>query len=276
MDIGLFAQYLPLLAIVVATGVLGGFMAGLLGVGGGIVIVPVLYFLLGTYDVDASLRMKIAVATSLSTIVLTSISSARSHYKRGAVDMALLRSWAVPIFIGVVVGTVIGGFADGLVLTLVFAVMAMLVAINMLVRGNNSLRDGFPNGAVKAGSGVFIGLISAMMGIGGGTLSVPILTAFSYDIRRAVGTGAAIGFVIAVPGTIGYVLTGLGAAGLPPGSLGYVNVIALAALAPLTMLVAPLGTRVAHTIPKRALNYAFAAFLFLTSARMFVDIWQGL
>jgi uncharacterized membrane protein YfcA len=257
-------------------GVLGGFVAGLLGVGGGIVIVPILYFVLGGMGVDDDLRMKIAVATSLTTIVFTSLSSARSHYARGAVDFDLLKSWSIPVFIGVVIGTVTGGLVSGLVLTLVFAVVALLVAINMTLRAKSApLVDGFPNRVVKAGSGTLVGLISAMMGIGGGTLSVPILTAFGYDVRRAVGTASAIGFVIAIPGTIGYAIAGWGEPGLPVGSVGYVNLIALVALAPLTMLLAPLGARVAHAIPRHILSYAFAAFLCVTSLRMFFDIWQN-
>ncbi|RUT34747.1 sulfite exporter TauE/SafE family protein [Arsenicitalea aurantiaca] len=264
-------------AAMVFAGLMGGFVAGLLGVGGGIVIVPILYFVLGGMGVDDDIRMKIAVATSLTTIVFTSLSSAGSHYRKGAVDFDLLKSWGVPIFIGVVVGTAIGGAVSGLVLTLVFAVVALLVALNMVLRAQSApLRDGFPNRIVKAIAGFFVGSVSAMMGIGGGTLSVPILTAFGYDIRRAVGTAAAIGFIIAIPGTIGYAIAGWGEADLPAGSLGYVNLLALVALAPLTMLVAPLGARVAHNLQRRTLSYAFAAFLFVTSVRMFIDIWQGL
>ena len=271
------ATYGIWIVAMILAGVIGGFAAGLLGVGGGIVIVPVLYFVLGGVGVADSVRMKVAVATSLATIIFTSLSSARSHYKRGAVDFALLKSWGVPIFIGVVVGTVIAGRVAGLVLTMVFAVVALLVAVNMIARANHSaLVDDFPNIAVKSVAGFFVGLISAMMGIGGGTLSVPILTAFGFDIRKAVGTAAAIGFIIAIPGTVGYVLAGWGNADLPAGSLGYANVIALVALVPLTMLIAPLGARVAHVIPRKVLSYAFAAFLGVTALRMFIDVFQKL
>jgi len=264
------------IAAMVFAGLVGGFVAGLLGVGGGIVIVPILYFVLGGMDVDDDIRMKIAVATSLTTIIFTSLSSAGSHYRRGAVDFDLLKSWGVPIFIGVVAGTVFAGSVSGLVLTLVFATVAMLVALNMTLRANSSaLRDGFPNGIVKAICGFFVGSISAMMGIGGGTLSVPILTAFGFDIRKAVGTAAAIGFIIAIPGTIGYAIAGWGDPDLPAGSLGYVNLLALVALAPLTMLIAPLGAKAAHNLPRKTLSYAFAVFLALTSIRMFIDIWQN-
>jgi len=272
-----FLEYGSWLIAMAFAGLLGGFVAGLLGVGGGIIIVPVLYFVLGSMGVDDAVRMKIAVATSLTTIIITSASSARSHNKRNAVDKSLLKSWGIPIFFGVVAGTIIGGYANGMVLTLVFAAVAMLVAINMLVRGNKAaITDGFPNKFVKAISGLGVGLFSAMMGIGGGTLSVPILTAFNFDIRKAVGTASAIGFIIAIPGTIGYALTGLGVEGLPPGSVGYLNLYALAALAPLTALMAPVGAKVAHHIDRKTLAYSFAAFLIVTSLRMFYDSAQHL
>jgi uncharacterized membrane protein YfcA len=140
----------------------------------------------------------------------------------------------------------------------------------MLIRADNSkLVDGFPNQVVKALLGLFVGTISALMGIGGGTLSVPILTAFGTDIRRAVGTASAIGFIIGIPGTIGYIIGGWNAAGLPAFSLGYVNLAAFIAIVPTSMLMAPIGTRVAHSIPRRYLAYGFGAFLLITSIKMF-------
>jgi hypothetical protein len=266
-DYGVFA------AAMIFAGLLGGLVAGLLGVGGGIVIVPVLYFVLGGMGVDEGLRMKIAVATSLTTIIFTSLSSARSHHSKGAVDFGLIKAWALPIFVGVVAGTLFAAYVPGLVLTGVFAVVALLVAINMTLRARSpAIADDFPHPVFKALSGIFVGAISAMMGIGGGTISVPLLTAFGFDIRKAVGTASALGFVIAIPGTIGYVLAGLGAPDLPAGSIGYLNLIALVALVPLTMLVAPLGARLAHNIPRAALSYAFAAFLTLTAVRMGWDV----
>lgn len=266
-DYGVFA------GAMIFAGLLGGLLAGLLGVGGGIVIVPVLYFVLGSMGVDESLRMKIAVATSLTTIIFTSLSSARSHHRRGAVDFDLIRSWALPIFVGVVGGTLFGSLAPGKVLTGIFAVIALLVSINMILRaGKPAIADDFPHPALKFLAGVFVGAISAIMGIGGGTISVPLLTAFGYDIRKAVGTASALGFVIAIPGTIGYVVAGLGAPGLPAGSVGYLNLIALLALVPLTMLVAPWGARLAHNISRVTLSYTFAAFLALTAIRMAWDL----
>lgn len=269
----LISQYGAFIVAMCGAGVFGGLIAGLLGVGGGIIIVPVLYFVFGALDVPDGLRIKVAVATSLATIVVTSLSSARSHFRRKGVDTALLKAWVMPIILGVIVGTLVASMVGGWVLTVIFATVALMVALNMLIRGRNAkLTDGFPNRGVKYGSGAIVGLISSMMGIGGGTLSVPILTAVGYDIRLAVGTASAIGFVIAVPATIGYVLAGWTTSGLPPGSFGYVNLLAFIALVPLTTLFAPLGARIAHTIPPKALSYCFGAFLFITSGRMFYDL----
>ena len=275
MMLSFVAEYWVFFVAIVAAGMAGGLLAGLLGVGGGIVIVPVLFVIFTSLGYAGGLAMKLAVATSLATIVLTSITSARSHYRRGATDVALFKSWLIPIIVGVLIGTMIGGFADGRILTLVFAIVAVLVAAKMIfIRNGDAITSSFPNGAVKAGSGLGIGVISALMGIGGGTLSVPLLTAVGYQMRRAVGTSAAIGFVIAVPATIGYILTGLGVAGRAPLSLGYVNLPAFMALVPLTMIFAPIGARIAHSIPQKTLQYAFVLFLVLTAARMFYSIWK--
>lgn len=259
--------------VMIVAGLAAGILAGLLGVGGGIIIVPVLYQLLSVMGVDVEIRMHVAVATSLSTIIATSMVSVGSHHRRGAVDFALLRSWGPSIFVGVVVGTLVAGFVKGWVLTAVFATIALLVALNMLLRRQGTaLVQDFPNLATKLGLGGLVGFVSTLMGIGGGTLSVPILTTFGYDIRRAVGTAAAMGFIIAIPGTLGYIILGWGQAGLPPLSLGYVNLIAAAALIPCTALAAPWGARIAHAIPKRALQLCFAFFLALTSGKMFYDL----
>lgn len=261
------------LATIVASGILGGLIAGLLGVGGGIVIVPVFYHLLGLLDVDDNIRMHVAVATSLGTIIATSAVSVRSHYKRGAIDFSLLRSWGLPIFVGVMIGTAVGGYVDSSMLTAIFATVAFSVAIFMAVKRDGIKRyEDFPNGVVKGGLGLIVGGVSALMGIGGGTLSVPILTGYGFDIRKAVGTASAIGFIIAVPGTIGYVVTGIGVDSRPPFSLGYVNVAAALVLVPLTMAFAPVGARIAHAIPRRHLQVCFSIFLSATALSMFYGL----
>lgn len=270
------AQYGTWIVAMAATGLVAGFVAGLLGVGGGIVIVPVLDLVLAAFNVDISIRMKVAVGTSLATIVATSWASAKSHRQHKAVDFELLKTWGPMIFVGVVLGTLVAGLVDGRVLTLVFAVTALLVAANMIFRADNhKLRDGFPNAGIKAVLGMIVGLVSAMMGIGGGTLSVPILTAFGTDIRKAVGTASAIGFIIAIPGAIGYMIAGWGATGLPPFSLGFLNIAALIAIIPLSMLTAPWGAKAAHTVPRKYLAYGFGAFLVATSIKMFWSLAAG-
>ena len=273
LDVSL-TEALTLIAILVATGALAGIVSGLLGVGGGIVIVPVLFMVFLFLDIDESVRMHVAVGTSLATIIFTGFISARSHWRRGSVDMDLLKSWGPWIAFGVVAGTLIGGNVSGTVLTLVFAVIAALVAINMAFKPADTIKPRpMPKTPLKQVLATIIGLISVMMGIGGGTLSVPILSFFTYPIRLAVGTAAAIGLIIAIPGTIGYALFGLGAEGLPPFSLGYVNLAGLIAIIPSSMLTAPLGVKLAHAIPQLALRWCFAGFLAITSIRMITSLF---
>lgn len=251
------------------TGAISGVVAGLLGVGGGIVIVPVLYHILSSLDVDPGLRMHVAVATSLATIVVTSISSARAHYRRDSVDRDLLRHWAPFVLVGVLAGTATGGFVKGETLSLVFAAVAILVAVNMAFRPNAApVRHGLPRPGWQRLLAGGIGAVSAMMGIGGGTLTVPILGIFDYPIRRAVGTAAAIGLIIGVPGTAGYLYAGLGVAGLPPGNVGYVNLIGFLLIVPASYATAPLGARLAHAVDTILLKRLFALFLFASALRM--------
>jgi uncharacterized protein len=260
-------------AVALGAGIGGGILAGLLGVGGGIVIVPALYLALGLAGMDPAVTMQLAVGTSLATIVFTSLSSGLGHYKRGAIDMELLKLWAPSILVGVVLGALLGGLVSGLILVSVFATVALIVALDMIFRkGSEGLEPRSFSRAVWAVIGVFAGGISAMMGIGGGTVCVPVLNFLGYDIRRAVGTASAIGFLIGLPGAIVYALTGLGAEGLPPFSVGYVNLAAAAIIIPMTTTFAKVGVRLAHTIPHRALRLAFGCFLLLTSARMFYDL----
>ncbi|TNE38601.1 MAG: sulfite exporter TauE/SafE family protein [Alphaproteobacteria bacterium] len=258
-----------------ATGMIGGTLAGLLGVGGGIVIVPVLYNVLPFFGIEHEVLMHVAVGTSLATIIPTSISSARSHYRKGAIDTDLLKTWGPAIFVGVIIGTVIAGFVGSFVLTLVFAVLALIVAANMAFRpANLHVAESLPKSPLKEAIALFIGSFSAMMGIGGGTFSVPILTLFNYPIRNAVGTASAIGLIIALPGTIGFLLSGLDAPDLPVGNVGYVNLLGFFVIAPMTILFAPVGAKIAHTINASLLKKVFAFFLFITSMRMFYSFFS--
>lgn len=274
VDPGTLAQ---LAAIAVAAGVLGGLLAGLLGVGGGIVIVPALYFALSLLDMDPALVMQVAVGTSLATIIFTSLSSGLGHYRRGALDFELLRMWAPFILVGVVIGALLGGAVDGRVLMAVFACVAFNVALDMILRrpATATAPRSFSR-PVWAASGVIAGGLSSMMGIGGGTICVPLLNFLGYDIRRAVGTSAAIGFLIGLPAALVYIVTGWGKVGLPPLSLGYVNLLATAIIIPLTMTFARVGVRIAHAIPMRALRLCFGLFLGLTALRMAYDLYYSL
>lgn len=262
-------ELLPLIIGVVLTACLAGIMAGLLGVGGGIILVPVLFWMLSFTDFPAGLAIYMAVATSMATIVFTSVSSARAHHRRGAVDFGLLKLWAP----GLVVGAFLGGLAlkfispDGL--KLVFGVIGLLVAVNMALPRTLTLSEHLPaRRSVNVAISTVIGLFSALMGIGGGTLSVPVLSAFSVEIRRAVGTAAAFGMLIAVPAVIGFVISGLGVADRPPLSLGYVSLPAALIILPFTVSFAPLGAALAHRLEGAWIKRTFALFLAITALRM--------
>ena len=269
-------QLLPLVAAMLATGACGGILAGLLGVGGGIVIVPVLYLAMELLGIAPEHRMHIAVATSLATIVPTSIASVRSHHRRGAVDWPLARRWSAFVVAGAVTGGVIARHLRSESLTLIFAVIALAVALFMALRREGSyLREQLPGGAGGRLIPLGIGGFSTLMGIGGGTLTVPILSACNYPVRRAVATAAFFGLLISLPGVLAFVLNGLGIAGLPPFSLGYVNLLGFVLIAPMTVLCAPLGARIAHSIPPQVLRWLFTLFLLATSAKMFASALGG-
>ena len=265
---------LLLVLLMLGTGVVAGTLAGLLGVGGGIVIVPILFLVFEGLDFPDATLMQVAVATSLLTIIPTSIASARAHHARGNVDTALLRRWGPWVFAGALVGGLLSFVLSGDALRLVFGLVALVVAVNMAVPSQLVLGPHLPRStAAQGGTAGAIGTFSALMGIGGGTLSVPVLSAFSYPTHRAVGTAAAFGFLIAVPAVLGFVWSGLGEPGRPPLSLGWVNLAAAAVIFPVTTLVAPVGARIAHRLPAERLRLVFAIFLGLTALRM---LWSAL
>lgn len=251
------------------TGLLSGLLAGLLGVGGGIVIVPVLFSVFPLFGIAEGVQMKLAVGTSLATIIPTSILSARQHFARGTMDVALLRSLVPSIAAGVLAGTLAGVVATGDAHTAVFAVIAAAVALHMGFTGVDwRLRDSFPTGAPRHGIGAVIGGVSAMMGIGGGTVGVPILSMFGAPIRAAVATASAFGVVISIPATLGFIYGGWGDPRVPPLSLGYVNLIGCALIVPASLVATPWGVALAHSIRPVLLKRLFAAFLGLTVLRM--------
>ena len=276
MDIGsLSVGYLALFAIVLlAAGGCAGVLAGLLGVGGGIVIVPVLFHLFTSLGVDEAVRMHVAVGTSLATIIPTSIRSVMSHRKKDSVDFSILKQWSLAILLGVIVGSFIAIFATGRVLTLVFALVALVVSIHMAFGKEEWRIAKMPErGIFMNATAGLLGTFSTLMGIGGGTLGVPIMTLFGIPIHRAVGTAAGIGLLVSVPGTIGFVIAGFGEPLRPPFSFGYVNLLGFALIVPMTVFAAPLGVRLAHWLDRATLRRVFAVFLALTSFRMMLGLW---
>lgn len=265
-----------LLAGLTAAGLFAGLLAGLLGVGGGVVLVPALFELYGFLGVPEEVRIHSAIGTSLATIIATSISSIRAHKKRGSVDFGIVRAWAPGVAVGAVAGGVIANFVSGDGLTAFFACVAVLVALNMaLAPSHKPLRDGLPGPVGSAGIGTGIGTISSLMGIGGGTLSVPTMVMCAVTPTTAVGTSSAIGLVIAVFGATSFAVNGFGADGLLFGSVGYVNLIGFALIVPLTMLAAPWGARLAHALPGQRLKQIFACFLLIVAARMIYAVLNG-
>ena len=259
--------------MLLAAGAGAGIIAGLLGVGGGIVVVPVLFHLFTHLGVDESVRMQVAVGTSLATIVATAWSSARAHYKRGTVDPEFLRGYGPIIVFGVLLGSAVASMVKGPVLTAVFAVVALVVAAQLLFGSPHwKVGDSLPKGGLRVVVGTVIGALSAMMGIGGGTMTVPFMTMYGAPVHRAVGTAAATGFIIGVPGALGFVIGGWNAANLPPGSFGFVSLVGLALIAPTSMLCAPLGAKLAHRLNTVVLKRVFALFLGFTSVRMFWSV----
>jgi len=260
---------MQIVAAMGVTGFVAGILAGLLGVGGGIVIVPVLYFLFQSFGVDADIAMLVAVGTSLATIIATSISSVRSHHKKGGVDWALLRKWTPAVVIGVVAGTVLASVLKGQVLTVLFSILAFIVALRMLLSSSSGhVAEKLPGQPLETIYAFIIGFISVMVGIGGGSISVPILSAYNYPMRKAVASASGFGLVIALPGAVGFIVSGLGAEGLPVGSIGYVNLLGFALIVPMTVLCAPLGAKIAHSVNPLFLKRGFAFFLLLTSIKM--------
>jgi uncharacterized membrane protein YfcA len=268
---------LAILAVVLlGAGAVTGVLAGLFGVGGGALMVPVLFEVFGALGLDDEVRMPLAVGTSLAVIIPTSIRSYRGHKARGAVDGALLRAWAVPIVAGVLLGALIARYADPLVLQVVFVTVAGLNAIK-LISGTTRLNvsDDLPKGAGLRAYGGLIGLLSSLMGIGGGQIANIIMTMHGRSIHQAVATSAGIGVLISIPGALGYVAAGWGRAGLPPDALGYVSLLGLVLFAPTTVLTATLGVRLAHGLSRRKLELAFGVFLALVCLRFVWAIVTG-
>jgi uncharacterized membrane protein YfcA len=259
-----------------AGGLVTGFFAGLLGIGGGAIIVPVLYELFRITGVDDSIRMTLCVATSLAIIIPTSVRSVRSHWRRGAVDAGVIKSLGPWVAAGAIVGVFIASHAPPNFLKGVFVASTLFIA-GRLAFGNGAAAEsarlpGLPwDGLAGAG----IGLISTLIGIGGGAYITAYMRFFGWPIHKAVATAAGFGPIIAIPAVIGFMVEGWGLPLLPPLSLGYVSLLGLAVIAPVSVLAAPLGVRVAHRLSRRTLEYVFMTFLLLVAARFLVSLVFG-
>jgi uncharacterized protein len=266
-------ELVMLVAALIVAGLAAGFLAGLLGIGGGGVLVPVLYEVFRILDVDPAIRMHMVLGTTLAIIAPTSLKSFAGHRAKGSVDLALLKRVAPWIVIGVVVGILTAKASSGTFLKWVWVISAGLVALKMaLGREDWRLGDELPPRPWPEIAAGAIGFISTLMSIGGATFVVPLLTLYGRPILSAVATASGIGPLIALPGVVGFAWAGWDAPGLPPLSLGFVSLVGMAIVAPLSVYAAPYGVRLAHNIPRRWLELAFAAFLASVSLRFLIDL----
>ncbi len=261
-------EYLPFIAALLAVGAGAGLIAGMFGVGGGIIMVPAMYYVLNALGYS-DFAMHAAVGTSLMVIVATSLRSLSAHAKRGAVDFRILRGWAPWIVVGTLIGTAIADFTPGRGLTGLFGVVEVLLAAQFFFgRPDWKLADQMPGQPLQGLLGSFIGFLSSLMGIGGGVFGVTLMTFYGRTIHQAVATAAGFGVAIGLPGAIGYMVAGLDAEGLAPFSVGYVNMAAFVILAGSAVFLAPVGAAIAHKLNANHLRKVFAIALFFLGANM--------
>ena len=267
-------EVIGLALALVASGAVAGLLAGVFGIGGGAVLVPVLYQFLTWLGVDEAVRMHISVATSLGIIVPTSIRSFLAHKQRGAADLDLLKSWLIPVPAGAVVASLVAAYVSGDGLKGIFAGIAVIVGLRMLFnRESWKIGNDIPGNPVRAICGGLIGFFSTLMGIGGGVMNNTFMTLFGRPIHQAVATSSGTGVLISIPGVIGMMWAGWGAAGLPAFSLGYVNILGVALIIPITTFAAPFGVKIAHALPRRYLEIFFGLFLLSVAARFAWSLW---
>jgi uncharacterized membrane protein YfcA len=273
MEIISNAELINLLVVLAAAAAVAGFMAGLLGVGGGIVMVPALYYAFTVLDFDIVTRMHLSVGTSLAIIIPTSIISTMTHKEYDAVDFKMVKSFGVFILAGVICGTFLAVNLKTPALVLFFSIFALMVGLFFIFLREKLVDNPKKISAVvKNISGVIIGFISVPLGIGGGSLMVPFMRTFGYDIRKSIGTAAAVGFLIAVTGTITMITGGKIIDNVnTPFSIGYINLLGFAVFVPVTMVMARIGAKVVHKIDKKLLSKIFGIFLILVSMRSFIE-----
>lgn len=255
----------------IAAGAVTGLLAGLFGVGGGAMIVPVLYEVFRVIGVPEEVRMPLAVGTSLAVIIPTSIRSYRAHLAKGMVDTSIIKVWAVPVVLGVLGGSFVARYAPPDLFKAVFVAVAFASAMRLLFASDRwKLGDTLPGAFLMRIYGVIIGVLSSLMGIGGGQLSSLFMTFYGRPIHQAVATSSGLGVLISIPGALGYIYAGWPKMDiLPPLSLGYVSLIGFLLFIPTSIWTAPIGARLAHRLSKRKLEVSFGIFLLVVCARFF-------
>jgi uncharacterized membrane protein YfcA len=285
MVAGLNASELSELALLlVAVGALSGFLAGLFGIGGGAILVPVFYECFRLAGVPLEVRMPLCIGTSLAIIIPTSITSFRAHFKRGAVDMVILKQWWLPVVFGVLAGSVTARYAPERLFKIVFVMVAYSAATRLLLgRDSWKIGEDFPKGPLMKLYGFVVGLLSTLMGVGGGLFLNLLMTFYGRPIHQAVATSSALAVLISIPGAIGYVYAGWPQASHYPAvaalqlpfALGYISLIGAVLVMPTSLLIAPLGVRVAHAMSKRTLEMAFGCYLLIVGSRFVLSLVGG-
>jgi uncharacterized membrane protein YfcA len=275
------SELIELALLLVAVGALSGFLAGVFGIGGGAILVPVFYECFRLAGVPLEVRMPLCVGTSLAIIIPTSIRSFRAHYARGAVDMEILKQWWLPIVIGVVAGSVTARYAPERLFKIVFVMVAWSAAARLLLaRDNWKFGEDVPQGPLMKLYGFFVGLLSTLMGVGGGLFANLLMTFYGRPIHQAVATSSALAVLISIPGAIGFVYAGWPAAAHHPDitalqlpfAIGYVSLIGAVLVMPTSLLTAPLGVKAAHAMSKRTLEVAFGCYLFIVGSRFVISL----
>jgi len=278
------SELLELALLLVAVGALSGFLAGLFGIGGGAILVPVFYECFRLAGVPLEVRMPLCIGTSLAIIIPTSVRSYRAHYARGAVDMETLKAWWLPVLIGVVAGSVTARYAPERLFKFVFVGMAWSAAARLLLaRETWKFGEDLPKGPLMKIYGFLVGILSTLMGIGGGLVSNLLMTFYGRPIHQAVATSSALAVLISIPGTLGYIYAGWPAALRYPDvvalqlpfAIGYVSLSGAVLVMPTSLFTAPLGVRAAHAMSKRTLEMAFGIYLFIAGGRFVISLLNG-
>lgn len=263
------SEFLPMLVLILAIGAFAGVAAGLLGVGGGIILVPAFFFAFEGLGYSTEGLMQICLATSLATIIVTSVRSVMGHHKKGAVDWQILRSWGPGIAVGAALGVVAASGLRNEVLMGIFGVLGLSVGLYMAFgRAQWRLGDAMPGRVGTVVSSPILGFMSVLMGIGGGSFGVPMMTLYNVPIHRAVATAAGFGVVIAVPSVIGFLLITGDAPNRPPFTIGQVNLVAFFVVVAMTLITTPLGVKLAHAMDPKPLKRVFAVFIMIMALNM--------